>query len=501
MEYDVVVVGAGSAGCVVAARLAEDPDRTVLLLEAGPDYLSTGTWPADVLDGLAIVGGDDWGYSGVPAAADSTLPLRRGRLVGGSSAVNYCLALRGRPADHAAWSALGLPRWSWEEILPFYRALENDPAGDDRWHGRSGPTPVHRYARADLSTSQAAFLDAAAAAGLGTVEDHNAPDSLGAGITPRNQRNGRRANAAQAYLAPLLGRPNLTVRGGAEVRSVVVEDGTAVGVRLVSDEVFRAREVVLSAGTYASPKILLLSGIGPAEHLKEVGVDVLADLSGVGANLVEHTSFPVVFAAAPEPPRAQVASVCTTLTLRSTPDLEDLDLHIQGRAVLPTQSRGEHPTGHDFAMVVCLVQPRSRGSVRLRSADVADPPLIDLGIYRHEEDVRRVAHGVRAARRVAEQPPLRDLLVRERRPGPGVAGAELEAAIRAMPLNYHHPVGTCRMGPPEDTDAVVDEHCRVRGIANLAVIDASVMPVSPRATTHLPTLALAERAVALNWPR
>lgn len=500
VEHDVIVVGSGSAGCVVAARLAAEPDRRVLLLEAGPDYLTGDDWPPDVLSALAIAQGNDWGYIGRLDGSNTGLPLRRGRLLGGSSAVNYCVALRGRSADHNAWSALGLPRWSWEEVLPFYLALENDPQGDPHLHGRSGPTPVHRYARDELSPSQVAFLDACAAAGFDAVEDHNAPDSLGAGVTPRNQEDGQRVNAALAYLAPLAGRPNLIVRGDCEVHSVLVEDGTAVGVRLSSGDVIRGGEVVLAAGSYSTPKILMLSGIGPADHLRDSGIDVLADLPGVGTDLIEHASYPVAFAARPEERDCGVPALCTTLTLRSTPDADDLDLHVQAQAVLPTRSPGDHPTRYDFAMVVCLVQPASRGSVRLRSADVADPPLIDPGIYRRAEDVERMARGVEAARRIADQRPLRDLLVRERHPGPDVTGKALDEAIRRMPLNYHHPVGTCRMGPDGDPLTVVDECCRVRGVAGLSVIDASVMPVSPRSTTHLPTLMLAERAVALNWP-
>jgi choline dehydrogenase len=419
-------------------------------------------------------------------------------VVGGSSAVNYCLALRSRPADHEAWAALRLPDWSWSEVLPYYRRLENDPNGDPRWHGRAGPVPVRRATPDELTAAQLAFLSACESEGQPAVTDHNSPDALGAGIAPLNQVDGIRQSAAHTHLAEALARPNLRLCPDTEVHSVLLEGTRAVGVRLASGAVLHAGQVVLCAGSYSSPAILMRSGIGPSAHLGEVGVKTVVDRPAVGADLVEHPAYRTVYAAiAGSHP---VPRWRTMLSLKSSPELADVDLHIQARSITPTRTAGAHPTGYDLVMAVGLLQPRSRGSVRLRSADLADPPVIDLGLYRSPEDVLRIAYGVRLARRLANHAALRDLLAGELQPGVDVADADVEDAVLTGPAIYNHPVGTCRMGPPGDPSAVVDGSCRVHGTEDLLVIDAAVFPVSPRATTHLPTMMLAERAVALNWP-
>ncbi len=499
MELDVVVVGAGSAGCVVAARLSEDPERKVLLLEAGPDHTAGGQWPEQLLDAAAMPADHDWGYrESVPPGSRRPVGLLRGKVVGGSSAVNYCLALRSRPADHRAWAAQGLPDWSWEHVLPVYRQLEDDPDGDPRWHGRSGPVPIRRGGAEELTDAQRSFLAACRSEGHKAVADFNDPTAEGVGVAPLNQLDGRRENAVFTHLAPALHRPNLRLRADCEVHSVLVEDGRAVGVRLGTGEELRARQVVLCAGSYSSPAILQRSGIGPAAHLRELGIAVVRDRPGVGSGLVEHPAYRTVFAA--RPGHYPAPRLRTMLSLRSSPDAPDVDLHIQARAAAPALGRGPHPTGYDMIMMVGLVQPRSTGSVRLASPDSADHPVIDTGFYRDPEDARKVAAGVRTARRLADTPALRELLTGELRPGPEVADADLEDAVRHHPAIYNHPVGTCRMAPADHPDAVVDGRCRVHGVEGLLVVDASVMPVSPRATTHLPVLMLAERAVALNWP-
>ncbi|PPK63928.1 choline dehydrogenase [Actinokineospora auranticolor] len=473
----------------MASRLADDPKRTVLLLEAGPYYGAAEQWPEELVDGFGIPRTADWEYASEPLDYGVSFPLRRGKVIGGSTAVNYCVTLRGRPVDHDAW---GMPDWSWHKVLPTYESLERHP--DDP--PARGKTPIRRYSRKELTDSQERFLAACETTGYPLVDDLNAPYAVGAGLTPLNQVDGIRHNAALVYLSDVDDRPNLEIRAGTEVHSVVVQGNRATGVRLTSGEVIPARQVVLSAGSYNTPTILMRSGIGPAEHLKDVGIDVVVDNPAVGANLKEHPTTAVVYAATAEQHDEPQAPLRTMLTLKTDPAEPDADIHIHAVATSPTQTQeGHHPTGYDFRMTAGLVAPRSTGSVRLRSREIGDPPVIDTGVYRDPEDVRRVVDGARVIWRLAESTPLAEILVAELVPGPAIAASGLEDAVRAVVGTYNHPVGTCRMGP----GGVVDERCRVHGVADLVVIDASVFPVSSRATTTLPVLMVAERAVGMNW--
>ncbi|WP_018686212.1 GMC family oxidoreductase [Actinokineospora enzanensis] len=472
MTHDVIVVGAGAAGCLVANRLAADPGRTVLLIEAGAYFPSRADWPVDLIDGYGIPRGPDWEY------AAAGLPLPRGKVVGGSTSVNYCVALRSRPADHRAWADPGLPRWSWDEVAPVYAAIE------DRDGTEPGHVPVRSSGRDGLTDSQQRFLEAAESEGFSFAADLNAPDAMGVGLTPLNQVDGIRYNAALVYLAEAARHPNLEILADTEVAGLVIRNRRVVGVRLDYGEEIHAGEVILCAGAYGSPVVLLRSGIGPADHLRDVGVEVVADVPGVGSNLREHPATMAVFAAKPEEKNGPAAPLRTMITLRSTPAEPDIDLHIHAVATGPTAEPDGHVTGHDFRMTVGLVAPRSVGSVRLRTPD--GTPLIDPGFLGHPADAPRLAAGLKVVRRLAARSPLADVLVAERDTGSGIG-------------TYHHPVGTCRMG--RDRDAVVDELCRVHEIEGLSVIDASVMPVSPRATTTLPVLMLAEHAMRLRAER
>ena len=285
---DVLVVGGGSAGCVIAARLSEDPSCQVLLLEGGPDAATLAELPRDVVDASEPTEGHDWGYKSEPDALGRSVSLPRARFIGGCSSTNGCFALRGAPADYDGWAQLGNAGWSFDEILPFFRRLETDADFADDWHGVDGPLPIRRHPPSELNAVQLAFIDAARSSGIAYVEDHNRPGALGVGPTPRNARDGVRMSTALTYLAAARGRPNLTIRGNAIVDRVVFDGARATGARLTNGEVIDADRVVLAAGTYATPAILQRSGVGPAALLATLGIRVVVDLPGVGENLVDH---------------------------------------------------------------------------------------------------------------------------------------------------------------------------------------------------------------------
>lgn len=504
MTYDVVIVGGGSAGCVLANRLSADPERSVLVIEAGPDYRSAAELPEDIAGAAYAPQTHDWGYTAVPDEFGNAVAVPRGKVIGGSSSTNYCFAMRARPADHAAWVDRGNPGWGYDDVLPDYRAMESFAHGADEFHGRTGAYRITRDDWADLAPTAAASATAAAALGYGDVDDVNAPGPPGFGLAPLSAVDGIRQSTALAYLNPVRDRENLQVRGGEEVDGVLVDGGRAVGVRLRSGEEIAAATVILAAGTYNTPAILMRSGIGPAGHLAELGIDLVRELPGVGRNLTEHPVMWNIHAA--RPPDATAAPMFqTALSVRHDPADPDYDLHVLPTAAVPTAALpeafvppvSEHPTGWDMIFFVACVQPRSRGTVRLASASPADAPIIDLGLYSHPDDAPRVAAAVRIARRLAATPPLSELLVGERAPGPDVGDDGLAEAVRRAPSHYNHACGTARMGPAADPEAVVGSDCRVHGIDGLAVVDASVMPTIPRVPTNPTTILVAERAAKL----
>jgi choline dehydrogenase len=494
--HDVAIVGAGSAGCVLAARLSQDPSCAVTLLEAGPDYPDPATLPPEIASGRSPAFTHDWGYRSEPGALGRALDLYRGRLVGGCSATNAAFALRGAPSDYDEWAALGNPGWSFAEVLPFFCRLERDldAKADDRWHGQEGPLPIRRAGTEELGVVHRAFLDACVAAGYRQVSDHNAPGAIGAGPAPVNTVDGIRQSTALTYLAQARTRPNLTIRSGALVDRLVVEGGRVVGVRLTEpDETLLAERVILAAGTFGSPAILLRSGVGPAAELAALGIPVETNRPGVGANLVDHPGVGVVFTTS-TPAQAGAPLFQAILTVSSAPAAANPDLHI-ALGHRPGEAAGDPAIAW---LWVALLKPRSRGRLRLRSADPAAAPIIDLGLLDHPDDLAGLLAGVRAARRLARTNPLAALLGEERYPGAAVAdnGLQLAAAVRADVNTYFHPVGACRMGRVDDPWAVVDPQGRVHGIDGLWVVDASIMPTIPAANTNLPTIMVAERCAA-----
>jgi choline dehydrogenase-like flavoprotein len=480
--FDVVVVGGGAAGCVVAARLSDIASRSVLLVEAGPDL--RGQLPDGFSDGWRLPQGFDWGYESEPGELASVQPLRRGKLLGGTSWLTR-FAVRGAPADYDEWAAIGNPGWAFDDVLPYFRRLETDiDFGDRAWHGERGPLPITRYPDVALTDVGAAGLEALEATGFLIVDDHNQPGALGAGRMPMSSRAGVRVTTADAYLPVGRTPPNLTVRSESSVAEVAFDGTRARGVVLQDGEVIEAGWVVLSAGTYGSPRILMRSGVGPAEHLRSVGIPVRLDLPGVGANLADHAGVDIDCGYREGARAAPLLHVIATFhsSLASSDEAPDLMFWL-------SDPRGDPPT---FEIDVVLLRPRSRGAVRLRSPDPGDPPLIELPGLRDPSDVDRLAEAYHRALEVANRPELRRLCPHA--PSPGVhQGYDVRALIRANGYSIPHVVGTCSMGSRPENGAVVDASGCVHGAEQLSVVDASIIPNGPAAFTHLPTIMLAER--------
>ena len=507
--HDIVIVGAGTAGCVLASRLTEDPDVSVLLLEAGPrDRKLEIRIPAAF---SKLYRSDvDWGDSTVPQEEldGREIVFPRGRVLGGSAAMNAMMVLRGHPADYDAWAAAGCTGWTWSNVeLAFARST-------------AGPFPLAGLPDRHVLTE--AFVHAAQAAGIPFSDDLNGNENAGVGYVRVSQRRGRRFSVADGYLRPARRRPNLTVLTKALVTRVVVERGRAVGIAYRVDgdeeeEVPAGREVILCSGAIGSPHLLQLSGIGPREPLEHAGVEIVHELPGVGANLLDHLANGLLVRtqgvetlASAESLRnlaswalrgrgpltsnvAEAAAFVRTRPDASTPDLELIFL-----PVLFEEEGLKQPTEDGLTLGVVLLQPRSAGTVSLRSPDPLDPPAIDPRYLTDPsgQDVRTLIHGLRLARRVLAQQPLASFVDEELLPGAGArSDDDLLAHLRARSQTLYHPAGTCRMGT--DPLAVVDPTLRVRGIDGLRVVDASVIPRLPSGHTNWPTVMVAERAADL----
>jgi choline dehydrogenase-like flavoprotein len=460
---DVIVVGGGAAGCVVAARLAESGSPSVLLLEAGPDRRAE--MPAALRDGWTIERESfEWGYV---SAGEPPKPVRRKRVIGGTSWLTR-FTPRGHPADFDGWAARGLDGWGWDGVLPYFVKLECDfDFGEREWHGDKGPMPSTRHLEHVLTEVSSGSLDALAASGFPWIEDHNEPGAVGVGRMPMNVRDGRRVTTADAYLAPEATPSNLTIRPDSPVDQVVFEGTNAVGVRLADGTVLEAGWVVLCAGVYGSPTVLLRSGIGKDGEL--------VDLPGVGENLGDHPSVYVDCgfegAARAEP----LLQVLATWHSEGRPHTESPDMMFW-----LGDPEGDPPA---FEIGVLLLRPYSRGRVRLRSRDPLDPPVIELPNLADPADVGRLAEGYRRALEVANDDALRRHCT-----GPAPSEPDnLEALIRRELFSVPHTVGTCAMG------SVVDALGNVFGVERLTVIDASIMPDVPSGFTHFPTIMIAER--------
>ncbi|HEX5910300.1 MAG TPA: GMC family oxidoreductase N-terminal domain-containing protein [Thermoleophilaceae bacterium] len=515
--YDYVIVGAGSAGCTLAARLTEDPGVRVLLLESGgKDRSPNIKIPAAF--GKQFHTKLDWDYSTVPQAgcANRELYSPRGRSLGGSSSMNAMLYVRGRPIDYDLWESEGATGWGWQDVEPYFRRAEDHAGGADEIHGAGGPLRTMKVRSPHDLTNQ--FYAAAEAAGIPYNRDYNGPEQDGVSPSQVTQHGGKRWSAADAYLKPNMKRPNLTVRTNATVLGLDLEGDRVTGVRLSGrrgrTETVRAdRDVVLCAGAYGSPQLLMVSGIGPADHLADVGVDVRHDLPGVGQNLHDHPFCVCIWDAHDGPslldaekPRALLEWVMRKSGPLTSPVAEALGF-VKTRPGLPAADVQFHMApayyvdhgetvyeGHACTIGPVLVTPKSRGQLTLRTADPSDHPLIDPNALSEPEDVESMLAGMELAREIARSGPYAQSLGKELFPGPDVTDRQaLEDDLRQRVELIYHPVGTCRIGPLE-AGGVVDPDLRVHGIEGLRVVDASVMPVVPGGNTNAPTIMVAEKA-------
>ncbi len=503
-EPDSLIIGAGSAGATLAARLSEDPGHAVALIEAGPPYAPSR---ADELSNLAFALTErDWGF-GARTHGERIVPYPLGKAAGGGSAVNGGLAIRGMPDDYDEWERLGAAGWAWKDLLPAFRRLESDPLGEEHLHGRDGPFPIERWSPDAYIPLQQQFLAACRAHGIAETADHNAPTSTGVGPFPMNRRGNLRVSTAIGLLAPALDRSNLEVHSDARVTRLLLDGRRARGALVErAGETFEvtAKRVVVCAGAINGPALLMRSGIGPRAALAKHGIACAIDLPGVGAHLMEHPGALLAFVpnqGVCDPERQPQYQLGLRFTAPGSDIPNDMLIGVMNHIDLRGMPDLHAAAGADIGIALtCGVHhPLSRGNVTLTSADPDDPPQIDLRLLDHPEDTRRLLAGLRLAHTLSQTAPLDGSLARLAAPAAAVFDDDraLEGYARSVLTPWFHATGTCRMGSPDDPAAVVDPGCAVRGAEALYVVDGSILPQIPRAPTNLTIIAVAERAAEL----
>lgn len=489
-KYEFIIVGGGSAGAVMASRLSEKSNNSVLLIEGGNAY-PAWDYPS-ALSSADNPGGDaahNWGFQSEPTAYGNKMDLPRGKVLGGSSAINGAVALRARPQDFKNWNLQG---WSYEEMLPYFKKLESSDSGNKALHGFDGPLPVRQLVRDDLTSVQRAFVDATVNVGYKLIDDFDGTDANGVGPYRMNVVNGVRVNTGMAYLTNAVReRENLTIISSAIADRVLFEGKKAIGILLANGEEFFANEIILSGGTYGSAAILLRSGIGDKNDLEKLSIPVIADLP-VGKNIKDHPFHYAAYALHKELVETKSPAIAAKLWTSTSISKEgELDIHITATHLFPDEYS---PTQSGFVLGVAVTTPNSKGKVWIETTDPNVNPKVDLNFLDDENDTQRMIEGAKIARKIASTAPFSDFIHSEIAPGASVVSNEdLAEAIKKNVASYAHPTTSVPMGTIDSEEAVVDLEGRVHHVESLRVVDASIFPDIISVATNITVIAVAER--------